>query len=500
MKEKWKHIGMRLFQAIRKNPVEVFLALFFCLAGCVYYENKGAGVENLLHYAPVLFLLTYTFNRFTAAHRKGRWLYYLSGCFFLPFYSFAWDGRSITYSVTLVVVQLFYLLAGWERENRPFVRSALTYLGAILSSGLLAMIAWLLSISIYFSIHAIFEIWDSLENRFLAYTAAFFFGSLAPLLFLMFNEKQRKGWEENKVFPALLNFVLSPALLIYAVILYLYFLKIVFLWSLPKGVVAWIVMSFVAGGFCLKGCQLFLAQRRYDWFYNRFSYVVLPALAMYWVGASYRICQYGFTQARVYLVVAGLILTATAFFFFSRRTGRYVYVALVAIVLLSVVTYIPGITAGDIERFSQSRRLVAPSDLETTSADSVEYFIFQRSDPIDIRDYRTLQVVSWYSKDNEKGIWTDFRADSFFVTEGLTCVLWAEPVDSLLSGQLRKLNIAEGDTIPKSLYPLLFDLEKDSVRFVLDRVSFERRIHEGKASYQINYIEGGYYLKRSNQK
>lgn len=499
MKEKWENIGRRLFQAIRKNPIEVFLVSFFCVAGCVYYENKDAGLDNLLHYSPVLFLITYTLNRFTATHRKGRWVYYLSGCFFLPFCMVEWDTRSSTYAVSLVVVQLFYLLASWERENRAFVHSLLTYLGAVLSSGLLSLIAWLLSVTVYFSIHTIFEIWDSAEERFLAYTAAFFFGTLAPLLFLMFNEKQKREWQGNKVFQALLNFVLSPALLIYAAILYLYFLKIVYLWSLPKGVVAWIVMSFATGGFLLQGCQLFLARRRYDWFYNRFSFVVLPALAMYWAGASYRICQYGFTEARVYLIVAGVILTTAAFFFFSRRTGRYVYVALVAVLLLSAVTYIPGITAGDIERISQSRRQIILSDRQTNPFDSVNYFNFQRIDPVDIRDYHTMQAATWYSKDDEGGIWTDFRADSFFVTSGAKRILWAEQADSLLHRQLRKWKIAEGDTIPKSLYPLLFDIEKDSVRFVVERVSFEQRMLGGKASYRINYMEGGYYLKRSNQ-
>ena len=70
----------------------------------------------------------------------------------------------------------------------------------------------------------------------------------------------------NKLFDVLLNYVLSPALLIYAVILYLYFVKVAVLWSLPKGAVAYIVVSFISATFILKSCQPFLERRYYEWF------------------------------------------------------------------------------------------------------------------------------------------------------------------------------------------------------------------------------------------
>ena len=166
-----------------------------------------------------------------------------------------------------------------------------------------------------------------------------------PLLFLMFNQDAKEEVRWNKALDALVNFVLTPALLIYAVILYLYLIKIVVMWSLPKGGVALIVAAFTTMAFLLQGCQLFVSKRYYDWFFSRCCWMVLPALGMFWVGTFYRIAQYGFTELRVYLVLGGLVLTGMTFLFFSKRTGRYLYVALSAVVLLSVFTYIPGITA-----------------------------------------------------------------------------------------------------------------------------------------------------------
>ena len=107
----------------------------------------------------------------------------------------------------------------------------------------------------------------------------------------MFNERRERSWLpfKSKLFDVLLNYVLSPALLIYAVILYLYFIKIAVLWSLPKGAVASIVVSFTAAAFILKGCQVFLTRRYYDWFYDHASLAVFPALVMFWIGTLYRI-------------------------------------------------------------------------------------------------------------------------------------------------------------------------------------------------------------------
>lgn len=495
MKEKLKNIRIRLWQAVRKNPVEGLLALLFGVGACCYYETREPTWENLLYYAPVLFLTTYTLNRLTAA-KKGRWLYYLSGLFFVPFYMTGWDRCSPTYLVSLAVVQLVYLIAGWERENRSFVGKGLTYLKAGIAAGLLALIAWLLAVSIYSSVCYIFEVGDgSDKSRFISYALAFCCGTLMPLLFLVFNEDKVTGTAGNKVFEVLLNFVLSPALLIYAAILYLYFLKIAVLWSLPKGAVAYIVVSFVAGGFLLKGCQIFLARRWYDWFYNRLSLAVLPALAMYWAGACFRIRQYGFTEARVYLIVVGVILTGMALLFFSRRTGRYLYVAVLAAALLSAVTYIPGITASDIERISQAGRPADLSPWGETAGGSVDYIGIWANEPIDIRGYATLQPADNYNS-GDKGIWTDYRSDSFFVRQGKDRVLLGEQTDSLLYRQLRRAGVAHGDTIPVCAYQALLTIELDSACFIIESMSLEQTVKEGKASYRVNFMNGGYCLKR----
>lgn len=95
----------------------------------------------------------------------------------------------------------------------------------------------------------------------------------------------------------------------------------------------------------------------------------------------------------------------------------------------------------------------------------------------------------------DKRIWTDFRADSFFVKRGEDCVLLGECVDMLLFQQLRRAGVADGDTIPACAYPAVLTIELDSACFIIESISLEQTIKEGRASYRVNYMGGGYYLK-----
>ena len=137
MKKKIEVLINRLKLAVRKHPVEVVLSVVFSLAGCVYFEY-AFGYSFLaapLAYFPVLFLITYMLNGLTVQH-KLRPLYFLSAFFFIPF---LWlDKDEIwepTYLVSLIVVQLLYLVSGWKRDNDEFVRVGLRYVKSLLSAG-----------------------------------------------------------------------------------------------------------------------------------------------------------------------------------------------------------------------------------------------------------------------------------------------------------------------------------------------------------------------------
>lgn len=492
MKKKLEAIIVRLQLAIRQHPVEVLLSVVFCLLGCVHFESgfEYEFLEGPLVYFPVLFLITYTLNGLTV-HKSYRWVYFLSAFFCVPL--FGWTMTEVwtpTYLISLVVVQLLYLVSGWKKDNDDFVQVALRYLKAMLSAGLLAGIAYLLAISIYISIQYIFEIWKESDRRFYTESAYLIFIFGMPLLFLMFNQTSEEKKGSNRLFEVLLNYVLSPALLIYAVILYLYFIKVAVLWSLPKGAVAYIVVSFVSATFILRGCQVFLSKRYYDWFYKYASLAVLPALVMYWVGVYYRINQYGFTEPRVYLVVVGLILTCLVALFFTKRWGRYLYAACLAIVFLSVVTYIPGITAKDIERISQTVRDNYPS--KELTYDHQAFIDIANDAPINISGYQSLIPVTGYR--NSDRMWATLEQDTFYIFNKAEELVYSESIFSFWNNQLAKAGVSPGDTIPRKAFPILLEFDMDSAKLVFQTISLYRSSPD--STYTISYITPAYYLKK----
>ena len=410
----------------------------------------------------------------------GRWAYYLSPLLWIPFYLLPEQPLfTTTYAVSWLLIQLFYLSSGWERDNKRFLEGGFAYLRSLFFAGGFSVVTWLLTGSIYKSIFYIFDLgYGDGFARLMAYTGYGVFLVLFPFLFLLFNRRKETGWEGfGKLFGILLNYVLSPALLVYAAILYLYFVKITLTWSLPKGGVAAISVGFIIAAFLLRGCQAFVERRMYDWFYRHASLWTLPALAMFWVATAYRVAQYGFTEPRVYLVVVGLILTATVLLFLTRRWGRYLYVACLTIGLFGVVTYIPGITAKDIERVSQKARGNYPERERTE-----ETYIYISSDlPVDIQGYNTLVDIRNQTHPNDT--LTVYDADT---------LVYREAYDVLLEKQLEKVGLSRSsDSIPESVYPDLLRIELDSSAIVLEQLNLRR-----DSLFHVNYIEGAYYLKR----
>lgn len=488
MKAKIKDLSVRLQTAIRRNPVEMVLSLLFCVLGCVSFESEIVWLRELWPCFPFLFLTTYTLHQYIQK-KYMRLIYYLSVFFFIPFIWITFEIWSARYLVTLVVIQLVYLASCWKKSNELFIQFAIRYVRSVLCAWMLSTIAWALFISIYLSIRYIFEIWATEESRLLTYAAAIAYLGLFPLLFLLFSQDSKeKEWGNNRLFDVLLNYVLSPALLIYAVILYLYFIKIVVLGSLPKGAVAYIVVSFTSATFILKGCQILLTRRYYDWFYKQASLVVLPALVMYWVGTCYRIYEYGFTEPRVYLVVVGLILTIIMGLFFFKRSGHYLYAASVAIVLLSVVTYIPGMTAKDIEIASQLARGNYPPR-EEQGVTCSDYAVIKNNLSVDISGFRSLQSVDNYDMQHDN-MWISQENDSLCLYEGKK-ELYRERLDVLLRNQLTKAGLSPADTIPVSAYPALLRLEMDSATLIFNSMMLYRH-----STYKITNLDAGYYLKK----
>jgi hypothetical protein len=201
------------------------------------------------------------------------------------------------------------------------------------------------------------------DGRLFEYIFMFIWFVLAPQICLTFVRQDEDDVSEpEKVIRLILNYILSPAVIIYTVILYIYFIKIAVLWELPKGGVAWMVMGFITVALAGRMAQSILSHRYYDWFYRHFSLIAVPALIMYWIGFVYRIRMYSFTESRFYLMVAGMLMTLFVLMLFWERTRRYQLMAFLLGAAIILFTYIPGISAKRIGLSCQKQRLCGLTD------------------------------------------------------------------------------------------------------------------------------------------
>ena len=362
MNTKLKSLLQQLLQSPRRFPVEAALGVAFFIIAVWDSEtsqwnevtaNMDSGVNGdiLWLFVPLVALSFWL-------RRVNRWAYLASFFLFLPLMAlnlkpFLWTyGFGFTY----VLAAILLVISNRKMDNRPFAAHAL-HVVTQLFFGLL--ITGILNMAVMAIVASFFYIFGIDEPRhFYEHIYQFIWFVLAPqVCCTLIRQNEDEVSEPFKVLRLILNFILSPAVIIYTVILYTYFIKIVFEWDLPKGGVAWMVMGFITVALVGRMAQSILSQRYYDWFYRHFTLIAIPPLIMYWIGSIYRIRLYSFTESRFYLMVAGVLMTLFVLMLWKERTRRYQLMALIFAAAIILFTYIPGISAKSIGLSCQKQRL-----------------------------------------------------------------------------------------------------------------------------------------------
>lgn len=330
---------------LRRHPIEAVLLFGLTVALIVCYEWEWRPDERLLvmGWGAVLLLAV----NLLAGRGVWRRIYWVAWAPLVPLA--LWPGfpdwiASAQAVITVAILTPLALLACRRAvDNRRFVADTVIYLRSGILAMLFAYVAYGLFEAILWSAAYIFGFgdaeWVAHLSMDLLFTTQFF---VAPMLFLMmFDRWENAGIVGSRILEVLLNWVVSPAVTIYAAILYLYMTKILVTWTLPEGGVAYLVFGFTMTALVVKAMRTLLEKRTFDWFYDRFSLVSLPIVALFWVGVARRIGEYGLTEPRIYLVVCGGVMTVCVLLFLSRRAGRYLWVVLAAMTAFAALAYIP---------------------------------------------------------------------------------------------------------------------------------------------------------------
>lgn len=354
-------IRQQVIACLQTNLVETilgvcFFIMFFIEKSLPYTENVAW--RQMPFMFPSLFVLTYSCH--SIFNGRKSWVYYSSLLSLVPLILLSDYLKNFidspAYGFTLILTA--FLLLGYKKtaDNSSFARHCVKLMLNAAFSVIIGLLLIGVVAAIYYSMVYIFD-WSSTES-FIEYVAHFVFYLFVPLFFCQQQQDDESDWVTlPKIVQFVFNFILSPGIIIYTAILYIYFLTIAIHWELPKGGVAYMVMAFITVSMLGRMSQLIVSQRYYDWFYRSFGFIAIPPLVLFWIGTMHRVYTYSLTESRVYLLAAGVLMTLYVFFLYSKRLGSYRLMLLISSVVIAVLTYIPGITARSIGIWAQAQRL-----------------------------------------------------------------------------------------------------------------------------------------------
>lgn len=188
-------------------------------------------------------------------------------------------------------------------------------------------------------------------------------GIFAPAYFLADVPEFKKEFRiENfsKVLKILLLYIVIPMLIIYSVILYVYFAKIIIARVWPAGIVSHLVLwySLLSSGvffmiYPLRSTIKWLAK-----FLEYFPKIMLPLLAMMFVAMGIRIHAYGITENRYFVLTAGLWVTGwMLYYLFAKKVHNIILPISLAVIALFSVT--GPWSAYSISKLDQNNRFTA---------------------------------------------------------------------------------------------------------------------------------------------
>ena len=358
-----------MWDAVKAHPVEIVILLYVCVVGCYGMSHPKVldGDDGVAPWwfrpmvlAPFMVVTAYSLQPLRKRGIGGMLLYLLpiavmvAACA-MPFL-IDWTEETAYWIAACVALPLWMCVRHRLTDNEPFVQRNVQMAWSAVRALLIAGILYLLYAAIAYTIQTLFDIPHKVWDGWYEQAALLLFCGLAPVLFFAMEDRP-ETIEIRRFWAVLLNWVLTPALLIYTVVLYVYAAKILFTWNLPKGGVAIMVTVFFVVFLLTKMLQMLTEPQPFKWFYDRFGLFVLPLLALFWTGVARRLADYGLTESRYYLLLVGALMMACVLVFLFRNRRGYFALAAGALAVVLLTVLVPGLRGERIAQRAQIQRV-----------------------------------------------------------------------------------------------------------------------------------------------
>lgn len=370
----YQRIRYEFFQMSKRFPLAILCSLAFCIVSIVGQDFGKVPLKVLRIFTLnmstdavissldiIIFLQTFfcgicwfvALQLFWEGQRYRQWISYLIA---IPVYfiiSYHIQTQSLPFlpvnSIWTLGAGLFLLifcapvlkngrtnLQFWSFSYRLWVRISYSFIAALVLflgvTAILSCLDYLFSIKFYKD-----------QYKDLATVAFTFFFPILTLAGIDKNFNEEPTEQSIKPISYLLEYLIVPLIFVYSLILYAYIIKIIFMQSLPRGGVVYLVSSYGCVGILthLVSIPQRIAKEKLVSFFRHhfFKILIFPAILL-GVGITYRLKQYGLTESR-YMVVLCLIWFSCSILFsmLIRREffAKIMYTTLPCLLLLASI-------------------------------------------------------------------------------------------------------------------------------------------------------------------
>lgn len=187
-------------------------------------------------------------------------------------------------------------------------------------------------------------------------------------------EPLKNSLKLKKAVELLIKNILTPLILIYTIILYAYFIKIIIIQELPKGDLSWMICIFLSLSILVKAfLKSIKEQSIFTNFIDKyFIYLMIAPIIFLDIAIYIRVSEYGVTQLRYCLIILSIWFSFLIVLEFIKKQFC-IKSSLVSMFLLLLVASITPLSSSNISLNSQFNRFKIVIEKYEVSNDKTKY-------------------------------------------------------------------------------------------------------------------------------
>jgi len=359
-------------KSIRRFPITILFSIVLTIMLVYLNEHMytGDNTESLQRINMVLALgiplslsiALYMENAFKSF--KSSIIAQIGTLFLLPVYYYLLlkdltFESGIRFAGTIIFFILFVFYSSKLNKKLGYERYVIKLISGGLITAIYAAVLYGGLAIILFTIQALFDV--NIQGKLYYYIfllVIFIFGVIQFLSKIPHNEDDPTKYDYAKALKILLTYIVIPLIVVYTIILYVYFIKIIITWVWPKGLVSHLVLWYttLSVGIIFLITPIIEENKIAKSFKKFFPIFILPILGMMFISIGQRISQYGFTENRYFVVILGLWVLGVMLYFNIRRFSNNLIIPISLSLVILISVYGP-LSSFSVAKRAQNNRL-----------------------------------------------------------------------------------------------------------------------------------------------